>query len=348
MQAAPGPRPTLKTLARQTRLSTAAVSLALRNHPSIPSRTCRRVQRAAIRLGYIKDPEVAKLMAYLRHRRLRARSSALGLITLFPEPSPWRKNAHLALVHAAVQDRATQLGYDVEEGWLAEPGMTPSRLRDVFLARGIEGLLLLGAPRWIEHLDFDFSAFACAATGYSIRNQLHRACQHQYQEMLIALRRLRELGYRLPGLVLSEDSDARTMYHWSAAFVRFQLELPSSGRVPMLIPPEVTAETFLPWFRRERPDVVLSHAPPVPILIDWIAREGLRVPDDCGVADLDINLDVDRDCSGIRQNYAQVAAAAVDLVVSQIQQNERGLPAHPKIVLVEGEWVDGHTTRLQR
>jgi hypothetical protein len=69
------------------------------------------------------------------------------------------------------------------------------------------------------------------------------------------------------------------------------------------------------------------------------------VPRDCGFADLDINDQVDGDCSGIRQNYAQVAAAAIDLVVGQIQRNERGLPEFPKVVLVEGSWVDGTTTR---
>jgi LacI family transcriptional regulator/LacI family fructose operon transcriptional repressor len=42
-----------------------------------------------------------------------------------------------------------------------------------------------------------------------------------------------------------------------------------------------------------------------------------------------------------------VAAAAVDLVVSQIQRRERGLPDQPKTVLIEGTWVDGVTTRSQ-
>jgi LacI family transcriptional regulator len=337
--------PTLRSIARTTQLSGAAVSLALRNHPSIPARTCQRVQRAAARLGYKRDPEVAKLMAYLRQARQKRKQGALGLLTLFPEVSPWRTNRHLELLHDAARARADQFGYQLEEYWLAEPGMTPARMQAVLLARGIEGFLLLGAPRWVEHLDFDFSSFACAATGYSIRNQLHRACQHQYQEMFIALQQLQARGYRRPGLVLSRDSNERTMHHWSAALLSFQQSLPARDRVPMLITPELTASQVATWLRRHRADVVLSHAPAAPVMVSWIQQAGQRVPEDCGFADLDINERADGDCSGIRQNYPQVAAAAVDLVVGQIQRNERGVPAFPKTVQITGEWVNGTTTR---
>jgi LacI family transcriptional regulator len=37
---------------------------------------------------------------------------------------------------------------------------------------------------------------------------------------------------------------------------------------------------------------------------------------------------------------ALVAASAVDLVVAQLHRNERGAPAHPTTLLLEGEWKD--------
>ena len=48
----------------------------------------------------------------------------------------------------------------------------------------------------------------------------------------------------------------------------------------------------------------------------------------------------DRDCVGIEQDYAQIAATAVDLVVAQLQRNERGVPVSPNLVLIEGRWAD--------
>lgn len=36
---------------------------------------------------------------------------------------------------------------------------------------------------------------------------------------------------------------------------------------------------------------------------------------------------------------------AADLVIEQLHHNERGLPAHPKSVLLPSEWVPGRTIR---
>jgi len=35
----------------------------------------------------------------------------------------------------------------------------------------------------------------------------------------------------------------------------------------------------------------------------------------------------------------------VGLVVAQLQQNERGIPSQPKLLLVEGRWCEGSTVR---
>jgi len=41
---------------------------------------------------------------------------------------------------------------------------------------------------------------------------------------------------------------------------------------------------------------------------------------------------------GIDQQAGVLGAAAVDLLVTQYQQNERGIPEAPKIVMTEGVW----------
>lgn len=50
-------------------------------------------------------------------------------------------------------------------------------------------------------------------------------------------------------------------------------------------------------------------------------------------------------CAGVNQHAKVIGAAAVDLVNGQLQRNEFGIPAHPKLVLIKGEWVDGETVR---
>ncbi len=81
------------------------------------------------------------------------------------------------------------------------------------------------------------------------------------------------------------------------------------------------------------------------VVREWLPAAGAKVPETCGFADLDVDDESDTPYSGIRQNNEQVSAAAIDLVIGQLQRHERGLPKCPKIMLVEGKWVDGATTR---
>jgi LacI family transcriptional regulator len=340
-------RPTLRLLAEKAGLSIAAVSLALRDHPSIPESTCARVKRLAAAAGYRPDPEIGKLMAYLRQRREVRTTAALGLLTMFPDPRPWESNPILRRHLAGATERAQQLGYRLVDFWRNTPGMTAERLRGILQARGIEGLVILGTPTWVESIDFDLGRFACATIGYSVRMPIHRSSPHQYEELLQALRRLEQLGYRRPGLILSENSDRRTLQHYSSAFLRWQWGRARDQLVPLEVQPQLGYDEFKRWFTAGRPDVVIAQAPEAPIYLEWLRKLGRPAPARCGFVSLDVDPTLDFVCSGIRQNCEMAAAAAVDLVVAQIQRRERGLPTLPKVVLIEGTWVDGVTTRAQ-
>ena len=54
-------RVSLSDVARETGYSRGAVSLALRDHPSIPQSTCECIKAAAKRLNYRPNPLIAKL-----------------------------------------------------------------------------------------------------------------------------------------------------------------------------------------------------------------------------------------------------------------------------------------------
>lgn len=337
-------RPTHRTIAGVAGVSIATVSLALRNHGSIPAKTCRRIQGIAERLGYRPDAQLVRLMAHVRQSRRVTPTATIGVLTAYEEKSPWRRNAYLERVYRGLETRAERLGYRLEEHWLTEPGMPPGRLRQIMLARGIEGLLIVGTPTWVEKLEFDFDRFACATIGYSIRQGFHRACQHQYQEMFQVLRHLGSLRYGRPGLVLSADTDERTLHHYSSAFGWVQQRWPARERVPILTAEPIEAGIFGAWFEKHRPGVVIAQSPGVSVIREWLRRLGAPVPAKCGLISLDVDLSLSPTATGIRQDYESVAAAAVDLVVAQLLRNERGLPVVPKTTLIEGTWVDGATT----
>jgi LacI family transcriptional regulator len=337
-------RPTHREIARVAQVSGATVSLALRNHPTIPAKTCRRIQRIAERLGYRPDPHLNRLMAHVRRSKNQTTTSTIGFLTAYERKSPWKQNVFLRRIYDGVVARADRLGFRIEEHWLTEPGMSAERLRHILVARGVEGLLVLGTPTWVQTLGFDFTRFACATIGYSVRLPFHRACQHQYQEMFSVLQKLEALGYKRPGLVLSEDTDHRTLHHYSAAFLWWQQQWPTPRRVPTLTAEPVEAGVFGAWFDRYRPDVVIAQTPGSPVVIEWLRRLGAQVPLQCGFVSLDVDLSLPVKCSGIRQDYESVAGAALDLVAGQLLRGERGLPEVPKITLMEGVWIEGATT----
>ena len=81
-----------------------------------------------------------------------------------------------------------------------------------------------------------------------------------------------------------------------------------------------------------------------PEVIRSLRRAGYRVPDDVGVAYH--TLDEKSLClSGMKKNSFQIGEMAVDLLIDMLHRNERGVPVHPYLLMVEGSWVEGNTLR---
>jgi DNA-binding LacI/PurR family transcriptional regulator len=178
--------------------------------------------------------------------------------------------------------------------------------------------------------------------GYSVwRPVFHRAVADLFQITTVALRRIERLGYRRIGLMMEHRLDERTNHQYSAAFLDWQRTVPVRQRVPLTVLPKWDEPMFRKWFRRHTPEAIVC---PDPKPIRWIEAANLRVPDDVGFVNL-CESPMHTGLAAMRHHPRLVGAAAVDLVVAQLQRNELGIPAHPKIVLIEGEWVDGPTVR---
>ncbi len=72
------PRITQKHIAEAAGVSKSAVSLALRNHPSLPRATRERIRRLADRMGYYPDPALSALMGYRHGHRTLKKLRELG------------------------------------------------------------------------------------------------------------------------------------------------------------------------------------------------------------------------------------------------------------------------------
>lgn len=344
----PSPRPTLKAVAALAGVTTATVSMALRGSAKISAATTLRVTKAATKVGYRPDPTLTKLMGYLRQGESR-QVATLGMITVREKPAAWRENSHLRRYYDAALARGAALGFRIEELWLGAPNLSPRRMKEILLARGIEGLFVFSGYRWKYFQDFDFSPFACATYGRWNGSQrlIDRAGANYYLDLLKVVGELTRLGYRRPGLVLDEELNERTGQLYSAAFLLAQHNAKTKAGVPIHLPPQSDEKAFAKWFKKHRPDVLITHSPTPKEYLSWLARLGCSVPDNVGLAVLDLDINDPLKPSGIRQDSERIGSAVVDMIATKLQRNERGLPQNPQVLLFEGQWIDGTTTRQQ-
>ncbi len=81
------------------------------------------------------------------------------------------------------------------------------------------------------------------------------------------------------------------------------------------------------------------------LLQHGLARAGVQCPRDVGLVLLDWDEETKEEFAAVDQNATAVGAAAVDIVLGQMRQNERGLPSIPQTVLVDSLWRPGASVR---
>ncbi|MDR1279874.1 MAG: LacI family transcriptional regulator [Opitutaceae bacterium] len=349
--------PRLKDVAAAAGVSAQTVSLALRNHTSIPPHTRNRIQKLATKLEYRPDPNISRLMERVRGKKPRAAATGtvLAWLTAHRERFAWKREPTQRDYHGGAARRANELGYQLEEFWLRAPDMTEERLSRILRNRGIEGALIapLQDPGHLFQ-QFQWQHFSIVELGYSLLGPvLHRCCNQQFQSMTLLLRRLREAGYRRMGLAMAPGQDERVNHHWRAAWLTSQSLLglatdggapvPGANAVPMFFGDDDTwkKSAMSVWIHEYKPDVIVTVGTDVQ---RWLSELGLRTPGDIGLANVDINELMPR-VTGINQNALQIGAASVDLLLSQMRTSERGFPGTPRTLMVDGDFVQGETTR---
>jgi LacI family transcriptional regulator len=237
---------------------------------------------------------------------------------------------------------ADRHGYKQEEFWLREPKMTAKRLSTILYSRNVSGFIIAPLPVALGHIRLDWDKFSAVALGYSLAGpQLHRAVNHQFRSMRLAMRRFRKLGYRRVGLALRASIDERVDHHWVGSFLVEQRRRPAQDQVPLLVVPdrEWREESFRTWFKACRPAVIISQHEEI---LDWLQKMSVCVPEEVGFVHLNCPDESGR-FAGIYQKAPTVGAVAVDFLVGMIHRNERGIPSLPHSILVEGTWHDGDT-----
>lgn len=332
----------LGDIATKVGLSRATVSRALNNNPQIPEKTRKRVQRTAEKMGYRPDPETSRLMGYLKRAQVQKFQSTIGIINAYPQPEQLRAIPYFRRLLQGAEERAEALGFILDEVWITEPGLKPSRVNQILRNRAIRGLFLPPEPEALARIDLDWESYASVATTTSLRPaNIHRVLPNNFLNVQLLMKEIYRRGYRRPGLTTIQHLEERqygapvsqylgaceTM-HGMEAIPVFNWVDQTTGEGPRL----------LKWFKKYRPDVIIGCG-------DWmhdifINEGGYQCPQDFAFVDY---AEHKPGMAGIDQLPEIVGAAAIDLLSAHITRGEVGLPEHPKLMLIEGKFMPGDT-----
>lgn len=333
-------RVSLVDIARETGYSVMSVSYALRNHPKLKESTRATIRKAAEEMGYVPDPDIVKLMSRIRMNQTIETRSFVAVIDLFEDRKAFKADPYTNSLIAAAEERLAKLGYQMTHLSVFQPRLSPQRISTILQTRGIEGVLLPPFPTKLTSFKMEWEAVSLICTEERFHEpELNKVIPHHYSNMIQALTKLWDLGYRRPGLVSCRNSLGRDNFAWFGAYYSFLQDRVGAEAIPPL-PEGNDPYEMLAWYRRHSPDVII-------VTEDWIndafadaAR--MEVPQDYGA--ISISADFGK-LSGIKQCADIIGSAAADILTAHIIRNDRGIPEHPKTMMIEGTWVDRGSVR---
>lgn len=338
----------MQDIARVAGVSKNSVSLALRNSPELPVSTRKRIASLAAKMGYRKNPTVAKLMAQLRRDGVHGHRATIALLNAHQDRDAFTTHPTIPIYVEGCRRRAHSNGYGIDEFWLHDPSLDGNKLNRILRSRNIRGVIITGLMKdnrlpgrfrdvWNNH--------PCVVTGVRTRDPaLHFACTDHHILAVRAVENALKLGYQRPGLVLDRIIDRLVDHRFTSGYLTALRELPENDRTKPfddVAGARRDQELFRHWYRSEGPDVILTLYHEVG---RWIQAMDLKVPEDVGLIQLEWR-DDHPDWAGMCQHNDIVGEAAVEMLLGMIHQDDAGIPLYPRATLIGSSWVNGTTVR---
>jgi DNA-binding LacI/PurR family transcriptional regulator len=331
-------RPSLVDVAKLAGVSRMTVSRVLNRAGGVKEETTLKVEAALETLGYRRNPMVQALMSQVRRRHVRVESN----IAWLEEKVSGASRARIAILRDIAQQRAQELGFGFEVIFHKPGELSAARMDSIFKARGVQGAVIAPIMTAGASFEFPWEQYAVATIGRSLLNPLMSYVMMHFQHGIeYALQELKARGYRRIGFLTCKNTDSRSDHIQLMSILHHNYQIAEEDRVEPLWMDAATVDDFNTWYARYQPDVIIDSW-----LQGWelVQQLGVRIPEDLGFLTLS-HRDEFPEVSGLRVPIEAMGAGVVDIVVAQIQRNERGLPKNPKCMLTVGTWLEGSTLR---
>lgn len=333
-------RVTHQDIAKRLGLDKSSVSLALRNHPSIPERTREKVKAMAGKLGYRPDPALSTLA----RQRWAGHETGSGAALAYLVDSRMDNLDNHYRFFAAARARAETRGYRLHEFDLAEYPSIEAASR-VLHNRGIRGLLL---PQF-EHTAGpgigDLPAHNFTVVGLDLgwdAIPFHVVKSDTFEETRRVWHQAVSRGFkRIGGAVLCHEPAAMDDATRLGASLAAQQEwIPTKARLPLLTAETRDRTSFIRWFDRHRPDVVVGF---IPRIYEWLREAGMKIPGDVSFAAFTLLHARYPQVTGCISQGDNIGSAGVDALIAAMHENEWGVPAQQQKLLLQPVWNEGET-----
>lgn len=323
-------------VARAAGVHQTTVSLALRNDPRLPAETRERIRNLAREMGYRPNPLVSALVSH-RKKPGRWGGTVIAFVTSHQTPDGWRISGRAVEVFEAVKRRASELGYGVEEFWAGSDGAHSERVIRILMHRGIRAVIMAPLEGRNRKLDWVFDDFAAVTIGFTLHvPDLNRVAPNYFSLMTDCIARLRDGGCRRIGFAVTTQLDERSDTLWRGGY--------SVAGVGLKNPPVLMTEKWdraglLAWYTKYKPDGIVTVSVGFQKIVDWLAEEGVRVPQQVKVANLDLRAGAGE--AGMEQDLESEGKSAVEVLLGKLERSEFGLQETARTVLIKGKWRNG-------
>ena len=335
----------LSEVAAAAGVSKMAASLALRGKKGVSEKTLCRIRAEASRLGYLPDAALSFAMSAIRRVQSGKYCGTIALLNANADPCAFSQHPTLPEFIRGIKRGARKLGYNIDVFWLHQKGLNADSLARIFESRGIRGGIVAGMydnarlPTKFKPL---WEKFKFVVAGLKTSNpELDYASADQFLIARNAVAAVLNMGYKRPGLALDKGIDDIVEGRFSGGFLRGQMELGSSDKVPPFLyypSGKDSEELFCKWFKMHRPDAILSlyNTPK-----KWLEKMGFTVPEDVALVQLERRRS-NPEWAGMNQHNDVVGELAVRRLAEFLNAPHSDIN-YPTATIVSPEWIESKT-----
>ena len=326
---------TMGDVAQRAGVHSSTVSRALKNDPRISEDVKKRVRKIAEDLGYRPNPMITALTTLRsQHKRI-----ALPLCLAYIQREVEKPAPHFF----GAETIANRNGYKLEVFTINQK-LSARRLNQILMIRNIRGLILAPLPEAHGSYSLDWDQYATVAIEYTFTHpRFDRIVPDSYSSVIRIMEQCVQLGYERIGMALTPKVDECNEGLLTAAYIRFlrhQQKLPELA--PLITSSTDSSDTLKRWLLKERPQVVISSNMLLPKIEDCIGSLNLNVPENIGLANLNI-FPGGKKYSGTSLDARMMGAQAATHLINKLNHNEFGVPAAQMTTQMGIKWIEGQT-----